>query len=202
MPNHFDDSLYSGYSSYNNWAAKAAASTTGLTKGFGWGLSAMGHHSQSFNMNMSSTPTSSTNGTSSMLGAAAGLGSNAGDLIAPPTTTSSTPPYSYSGYGAMYSAAAAAASNTSSSIASLRLKAKQSGFDSQLGTSYSSVSELSSSGKVGGEGLSHQLQQHHVSTVTPPPNTINHHSSAGINNDSALCHYGSLNDANKPGMVQ
>ncbi len=39
----FDESLYSGYTSSYNWAAKAAASTPSLTKGF-WGLGAMAHN--------------------------------------------------------------------------------------------------------------------------------------------------------------
>ncbi len=40
----FDESLYSGYTSSYNWAAKAAASTPSLTKGFTWGLGAMAHN--------------------------------------------------------------------------------------------------------------------------------------------------------------
>ena len=44
QPFSADDSLYSGYSTYNNWAAKAAAGVaaapSSLTKGFGaaWGF--------------------------------------------------------------------------------------------------------------------------------------------------------------------
>ena len=44
QPFSTDDSLYSGYSTYNNWAAKAAAGVaatpSSLTKGFGaaWGF--------------------------------------------------------------------------------------------------------------------------------------------------------------------
>ena len=49
-----DDSLYSGYSTYNNWAAKAAAGVaaapSSLTKGFGaaWGFHRLGRHSVSW----------------------------------------------------------------------------------------------------------------------------------------------------------
>ena len=55
----FDDSLYSGYSTYNNWVTTKVPTGPSLAKGFSaWGLNsplaatAMAHHhNQSFNMN-------------------------------------------------------------------------------------------------------------------------------------------------------
>ena len=41
----FDDGLYSGYSTYNNWAAKVPSPS--LTKGFAWGLNTPLVHNQS-----------------------------------------------------------------------------------------------------------------------------------------------------------
>ena len=104
----FDDSIYSGYSSYN-WAAK----TPSLTKGFTWGLGAMAatHHNQGYNSMMTAAAPPPTTSTSALTAAA------------PTSSTSTTPPYPYapSGYGSMYGAMPA----MSSSIASLRLKARQ-----------------------------------------------------------------------------
>ena len=165
MPNHFDDSLYTSYSSYNNWAAKAAAvSNQGLSKGFGWGLgAAMGHHSQSFNsMNMTSTPTSSAGGGGGAAGGSSSvvLGGAAGSSGTPSTTAST--PYSYSGYGAaMYSAAAAAASNTMSDQLALSSRLKS-----------SSISNLSPGGTTTASVNDQQQQQQH--------NLVHgHHSSSG-----------------------
>ena len=65
----FDDSLYSGYSTYNNWVPTKVPSAPSLAKGFSaWGLNsplaatAMAHHhNQSFNMNcMTSSVTSAS----------------------------------------------------------------------------------------------------------------------------------------------
>ena len=63
----FDDSLYSGYSTYNNWVTTKVPTAPSLAKGFSaWGLNsplaatAMAHHhNQGFNMNcMTSSVTS------------------------------------------------------------------------------------------------------------------------------------------------
>ena len=34
----FDDSLYTGYSTYNNWASKVPSAASGFAKSFAWGL--------------------------------------------------------------------------------------------------------------------------------------------------------------------
>ena len=135
-----DDSLYSGYS-YNNWAAKVPTAASNFAKSFAWGLNtsplagAMAHN-QSFN-----SMTSTSLGTG---------GTSAGSY--PATAMYGTGGTTGYGAAAMYAAAANATKATSnsninndptsggmgtsvasafpgmsscSSIASLRLKAKQ-----------------------------------------------------------------------------
>ena len=76
----FDDSLYTGYSSYNNWAAKT--SPTSLAKaGFAWGLTSS---ASAFNMN-TSTPSLSGYGTS-------GGNGNYGSMYSAVVSASSTSP--------------------------------------------------------------------------------------------------------------
>ncbi len=120
----FDDSLYTGYSSYNNWAAKT---TPALTKaGFSWGLGAM-HHNQGFNSLMPSAQ-----GTTGAGSSGNATGTNAYS--------------SYSGYGSVYDP-----NMSNSSIESLRLKARHataagsgSGFESSEGEEKSSSTSSAS----------------------------------------------------------
>ena len=120
----FDDSLYSGYSSYNNWAGK----TSSLTKGFAWGLGAMTHSSnQGFNSMMhphhapQTSLSPSTTASLTQLSSSTSITTTSSSLSA----SSSSNPYSYppSGYGSMY--AAAMTSTMPSSLTSLRLKSQE-----------------------------------------------------------------------------
>ena len=130
-----DDSLYSGYS-YNNWAAKVPAAASNFAKSFAWGLNtsplagAMAHN-QSFNSMTSATSLGTAGATSATSYPATAMYGTGGSAAA--------------GYGAaaMYAAAANVTKGGSinnvdpnmatafpgmsscSSIASLRLKAKQ-----------------------------------------------------------------------------
>ncbi|XP_072051165.1 pituitary homeobox x-like isoform X2 [Amphiura filiformis] len=112
----YDDGLYSGYS-YNNWAAKQAVNSLG-SKGFPWSLNTVNPLSVSsqpvcFNSQttMSSNfPPTSVNGVSQNLNPLDN--SVAGATPGCPYASVSTPPYMYR-------------EPCSSSIASLRLKAKQ-----------------------------------------------------------------------------
>lgn len=152
----FDDSLYTGcYSTYNNWAAKASPT---LAKGFTWGLSAMGHHNQGFNTMMPAPTTTA--------GTALSIGHSSTSSTA--NASSTTPPYPYgssSGYS-MYNMAAAA-NSMSSSIASLRLKAKQVGVNG-FGGSFSDLS--SSENKDGQEGLGESMMSCHYDVGNGNPN--------------------------------
>ncbi len=126
----FDDTFYSGYT-YNNWATKAAATTPSLTKGFTWGLGAMAatHHNQGFNSMMATTSTTTATSTSSATSPAV-TSSLPVTTVTSSVSASSTPPsypYGATSYGSMYAAASMATmpSSMNSSIASLRLKARQ-----------------------------------------------------------------------------
>lgn len=90
----FDDTLYSGYSTYNNWVTTKVPSAPSLAKGFSaWGLNsplaatAMAHHHNGgFNMNcMTSSVTSAS-----------------------PSVTASMSPHGLPSYGNGYAAAGAA----------------------------------------------------------------------------------------------
>lgn len=84
----FDDTLYSGYSTYNNWAAK----TPSLTKGFSWGLGAM-------------TPT----GYATTTTGAATTSQSTPSITTATNMFGGTSSYATSGYGSMYGSAAATA---------------------------------------------------------------------------------------------
>ena len=139
----FDDSLYSGYSTYNNWVTTKVPTGPSLAKGFSaWGLNsplaatAMAHHhNQSFNMNCM---------------AAAAVGTSPVTSSSPSVTSSMSshglPSYGNGHYAAagaaMYAAAVAKDSYGSmggfgvSSNGSLRLKHSPTGKDRDTPTGY------------------------------------------------------------------
>ncbi|XP_076047477.1 pituitary homeobox x-like [Oratosquilla oratoria] len=116
-----DDSLYSGYSSYNNWAAKVTPSHLGAAKSLTWGFN-------SVNMNplVSQQPPAMSpincfqspsqgmgSSTAGIMPTAVSMPSSLGTGATPCPYPAPTPPYMYRDQTSM-----------SSSIASLRLKAK------------------------------------------------------------------------------
>eukprot|EP00093_Oithona_nana_P004099 04099.XXX_72275_68697_1 [CDS] Oithona nana genome sequencing. len=106
----FDDSLYTGYSTYNNWASKVPSAASGFAKSFAtWGLNAplagMAHNQ--FNMSPTST---------SMAGYP--YGSSSGYAGAMYAAAASTPPTTKEPFSSSLVSAG-------DSINSLRLKAKQ-----------------------------------------------------------------------------
>jgi len=119
----FDDSLYTGYSTYNNWAAKvpSAAAASGFAKSFAsWGLNAplagaMAHNQ--FNM----SPTSG-----SMAGYPYGTSSGyAGAMYAAAASTASTSAASTTKDSNSHTSFSSSLMAAGDSINSLRLKAKQ-----------------------------------------------------------------------------
>lgn len=146
------DALYSSYS-YNNWAAKVPSPLG--TKSFPWPVNPLGsvvpanHHQTSVNCFNSATSVAASMGSAagSMLpgGMSGGLGGGApGGGVTGPPCPYTTPANPYTMY---HHRAAEPCAAMSSSIASLRLKAKQhsSGFVS----GYSSVSPVSRSNSTG-----------------------------------------------------
>lgn len=125
------DAIYSSYSHYNNWAK--VPSPLG-TKTFPWPVNPLGsvvstnHHQNSINcFNTSASSVAASMSTGNIL--SGGISTNTGTPSCPYSTTANP----YSMYHHRNAAAAAAASDTcTSSIATLRLKAKQhsSGFAS------------------------------------------------------------------------
>ena len=177
-----DDSLYSGYSSYN-WAAK----TPSLTKGFNWGLGAMAatHHNQGFNFNVAATTTTaasattssspSSAGTSTALTSTTSSSSNGNNVVSSPSS-SSTPPYpSYSGYGSMYGVSSSSVA-PSMSIESLRLRAK--GFNAYGTAGEMSPSETQAAPAAG--DANEKLEE--VNAPNTPP--------TGGSSDGLSCVYG------------
>ena len=116
----FDDGLYTGYSTYNNWAAKVPSPLG--TKPFPWGLnsvnplpSVVSSHQQLGGF--STTPTQITTMVPNMSVPSVGVASSMSNPGAPCPYASPTPPYLYN------------RDQCTNSIASLRLKAKHhSGF--------------------------------------------------------------------------
>lgn len=115
-----DDGLYSGYSSYNNWARVTPPPLS--TKSFTWGFNGVNMMSQQpatmSPINCFQSPTQGMSGTASAA-AAAGImpttmSSTLGSSATPCPYPTPTPPYVYRDQ----------TSSMSSSIASLRLKAK------------------------------------------------------------------------------
>jgi paired-like homeodomain transcription factor 2 len=168
------DALYSSYSHYNNWAAKVPSplgefhifqnliillliinmSCKG-TKTFPWPVNPLGsvvstnHHQNSINcFNSSSSVAASMSSTmlpGSMGSSLTGTGSTSG-VGAPCPYTTPTNPYMYAHHRTTAEPGA-----MSSSIATLRLKAKQhsSGFSSPYSTQSSSISPVSRSNSGG-----------------------------------------------------
>lgn len=144
------ESLYSSYSPYNNWAAKVPSPLG--TKTFPWPVNPLGsvvssHHQNTVNCFNSSTPSVTGNmntvsGTMLPTGMGASLGGSSGTGGVPtPPCPYTTPANPYSMYH--HRSTAEPCSAMSSSIATLRLKAKQhtSGFSSP----YSAPSPVSRS---------------------------------------------------------
>lgn len=145
----FDDSLYTGYPTYNNWAGK----TSSLTKGFTWGLGAMTHPNQGFNSMM--TAPSTVTATSSVETSS----SSSPGVSTTSSSVATTPPYPYgtgtsstSAYGSMYGSMP---STMSSSIASLRLKARQASSTFNSNGNYDSAASTSS--EIKDEGSSSEV---------------------------------------------
>ena len=123
----FDDSLYTGYSTYNNWASKVPSAASGFAKSFAtWGLNAplagaMAHNQVRFH-EKKSFKQSKTKSTHLFQ-----------FNMSPSSSSMPGYPYGSSGSyaGAMYAAATSSTTKESSlvaagdSINSLRLKAKQ-----------------------------------------------------------------------------
>ena len=153
----FDESLYSaGYYSTNNWASKTSLAAASKTSPFTWGLGAMtaAHHNQGFNGMISATSTTTTSTTSSSSSTSTSSSSSSSTAAA---ASSSSYPYSTTGGYASaaavggYGSGTAAATPMSSSIASLRLKARQ---------AVSAVSSSYDGNEDNKEGSSPDLQQH------------------------------------------
>ncbi|XP_063217462.1 pituitary homeobox homolog Ptx1 [Bacillus rossius redtenbacheri] len=132
------DSLYSSYSSYNNWASKVPSPLG--AKSFPWSVNPLGsvvpaNHHQS-PVNCFNAAATSVAASTSMLPGSMGAVSAAGGGVSAPACPYAPPAAPYGMYH--HRAAAEPCSAMSSSIASLRLKAKQhsSGFVS----TYSPVS--------------------------------------------------------------
>ncbi|XP_059610440.1 pituitary homeobox homolog Ptx1 isoform X1 [Phlebotomus argentipes] len=148
------DTLYTSYSPYNNWATKVPSPLG--TKTFPWPVNPLGsvvstnHHQNSvncFNSSASSVAVSmSTSGTMLPGGMGTGLGATGpGTAVAAPPCPYTNPTNPYSMYH--HRATAEPCTAMSSSIATLRLKAKQhtSGFSSP----YSAPSPVSRSNSAG-----------------------------------------------------
>ncbi|KAL7018876.1 hypothetical protein ACKWTF_010945 [Chironomus riparius] len=146
------DALYSSYSHYNNWAAKVPSPLG--TKTFPWPVNPLSsvvstnHHQNSINC-FNTTSSSVASMSSSMLPTmGSGLGGSGSSGGGPCPYTTPTNPYS------MYHhrTTAEPGNAMSSSIATLRLKAKQhsSGFSSPYSTQSSSISPVSRSSNSGG----------------------------------------------------
>lgn len=141
-----DDALYSSYSPYNNWTK--VPSPLGTKAPFPWPVNPLGsvvssnHHQNSVNcFNTSASSVAVSMNSSNMLPGSMG-GSAGGSVSGPPCPyTTPTNPYMY------HTRAAEPCNAMSSSIATLRLKAKQhtSGFSSPY-TSHSPVSRSNSVG--------------------------------------------------------
>ncbi|XP_046991339.1 pituitary homeobox homolog Ptx1 [Schistocerca americana] len=149
------DSLYSSYSSYNNWASKVPSPLG--TKSFPWSVNPLvpaNHHQSPVNcfnaaaaaassVSVSSAAVSGSMLPGSSLGGVGGPGQPAACPYAPPTA-----PYSM-----YHRSAPEPCSAMSSSIASLRLKAKQ--HSSSFVTSYGAVSPVPrANSAAGAAGLS------------------------------------------------
>uniref|UniRef100_A0A1B0DPM4 Uncharacterized protein n=3 Tax=Phlebotominae TaxID=7198 RepID=A0A1B0DPM4_PHLPP len=148
------DTLYTSYSPYNNWATKVPSPLG--TKTFPWPVNPLGsvvstnHHQNSvncFNSSASSVAVSmSTSGTMLPGGMGTGLAATGpGTAVAAPPCPYTNPTNPYSMYH--HRATAEPCTAMSSSIATLRLKAKQhtSGFSSP----YSAPSPVSRSNSAG-----------------------------------------------------
>lgn len=141
------DALYSSYSPYNNWATKVPSPLG--TKTFPWPVNPLGsvvapnHHQNSVNCFNSSSPTVNMN-SSGML-TATGMGISTG---ATPSTGNSCP---YTGatnpYSMYHRNPTEPCTAMSSSIATLRLKAKQ--HSSGFASPYSAPSPVSRSNSAG-----------------------------------------------------
>ena len=164
----FDESLYTGYSSYNNWAAKgvavAAAATPSLAAKAGfaaaaWGLGAM-HNAAQTGFNMTPSVTSSVATTSAptpnygdYMYAAAGSSVTTSSDSTTTTKEESIDPTSPS--------STQQNQNNYNSIASLRLKAKQHNANNSANISeYSSYDEreATSNGVNGDSSCQYNLQ--------------------------------------------
>ncbi|XP_067008953.1 pituitary homeobox homolog Ptx1 isoform X1 [Anabrus simplex] len=146
------DSLYSSYSSYNNWASKVPSPLG--TKSFPWSVNPLGsvvptnHHQSPVNcFNAAATSVaaaaSMSSGTTSMLPGSMGGVTAPGGGVSGPACPYAAPTTPYSMYHHRTSESCSA---MSSSIASLRLKAKQhsSGFVSTYSPVSPSVSRSNS----------------------------------------------------------
>lgn len=144
------DALYSSYSHYNNWATKVPSPLG--TKTFPWPVNPLGsvvttnHHQNSINC---------FNTASSSVAVGMGTVSNAGQTTMLPGSMSASPcPYTASStnhpYSMYHHRTSVEPTAMSSSIATLRLKAKQhsSGFSSPYST-HSSTSPVSRSNSGG-----------------------------------------------------
>lgn len=169
------DALYSSYSHYNNWAAKVPSplgkklnnfiiievfSNVSLlygtgTKSFPWPVNPLGsvvssnHHQNSINcFNTASSSVAASMSTTMLPGTMGSSlsGSGSGSVGAPCPYTTPTNPYMYH-----HRTTAEPGTAMSSSIATLRLKAKQhsSGFSSPYSTQSSSISPVSRSNSGG-----------------------------------------------------
>lgn len=145
MPPFTDDSLYSGYSTYNNWATKVPSPLG--AKSFPWGLNSVNvnpltsvvpNQSAVPSMGMSCFNTSSSGITSSSIMPSVNMpATSLSSATTPCPYAAPTPPYVYRDQ--------CSAASMSSSIASLRLKAKQhsSGFGTYAPMSPRQTSTLS-----------------------------------------------------------
>lgn len=157
------DALYSSYSHYNNWAAKVPSPLG--TKTFPWPVNPLGsvvtsnHHQNSINsincfnstssVSMSSVAAAAQNMLPGSMGSTSLSGSGSGSGVGGPPCPYTNPNNPYSMYHHRTSAEPCTA--MSSSIATLRLKAKQHsvGFASPYSTQSSSVSPISRSNSGG-----------------------------------------------------
>ncbi|CAG2057717.1 unnamed protein product [Timema podura] len=154
------DSLYSSYSSYNNWASKVPSPLG--TKSFPWSVNPL---SSVVPANHHQSPVNCFNAAATSVAAAASMSSATGSMLPGSMSTSlsgvSAPGGGVSGptcpyappsapYGMYHHRTTEPCSAMSSSIASLRLKAKQ--HSSSFVSTYSPVSPAVS--RSGGAGLS------------------------------------------------
>lgn len=145
------DTLYSSYSPYNNWAAKVPSPLGAKT--FPWPVNPLGsvvstnHHQNSvncFNSSASSVAVSMNSGTMLPAGMGSSLTASAsGGGVAAPPCPYTTPTNPYSMYH--HRSTAEPCTAMSSSIATLRLKAKQ----HTSGFTYSAPSPVSRSNSAG-----------------------------------------------------